>query len=51
MILEDYSGVISISAFGHHAELLSRLCIHGMQYYLSNTHEQTDMTASINKCI
>ena len=48
MTLEDYSGAITITAFGRHAELLSGLCINGMQYYLSNTNDQSNMTASIN---
>ena len=31
-----------------HAELLSGLAVEGMEYYINNTHDQDDMTASIN---
>ena len=48
MNIKDHSGILSITAFGKHAELLSGLAVEGMEYYVNNTHDQDDMTASIN---
>ena len=48
MNIKDHSGILSITAFGKHAELLSGLAVEGMEYYVNNTHDQDDMTGSIN---
>ena len=48
MNIKDHSGILSITSFGKHAELLSGLAVEGMEYYVNNTHDQDDMTASIN---
>ena len=48
MNIKDNTGEISITAFGGHAEVLSGLVVDGMEYYISNTNDENDMTASIN---
>ena len=48
MLIKDHSGIILISAFGRHAELLSRLAVEGREYYVNNTNDEDDMSASIN---
>ena len=46
--LKDHTGNLTITAFGGNAEVLSGLAVDGMEYYISNTNDETDMTASIN---
>ena len=46
--LKDHTGNLTITAFGGNAEVLSGLAVGGMEYYISNTNDENDMTASIN---
>jgi hypothetical protein len=46
--LKDHTGNLNITAFGGNAEVLSGLAVAGMEYYISNTNDENDMTASIN---
>ena len=46
--LKDPTGNLTITAFGGNAEVLSGLGVAGMEYYISNTNDENDMTASIN---
>ena len=48
MNLEYYSGKISIIAFDKYAELLNEMVVVDVEYYVSKTNEQNDITASIN---
>ena len=46
--LKDHTGNLNITAFNENAEVLSGLAVAGMEYYISNTYDENDMTASIN---
>jgi hypothetical protein len=46
--LKDHTGNLNITAFSGYAEVLSGLAVAGMEYYISNTNDENDMTASIN---
>ena len=46
--LKDHTGNLTITAFDGNAEVLSGLAVGGMEYYISNTNDENDMTASIN---
>ena len=46
--LKDHTGNLNITAFSGNAEVLSGLAVAGMEYYISNTNDENDMTASIN---
>ena len=46
--LTDHTGNLNITAFSGNAEVLSGLAVAGMEYYISNTNDENDMTASIN---
>ena len=48
MKITDYSGSLSITTFGKHAELLSKIYEDGMGYYVGNKSDPNAMTASIN---
>ena len=46
--LKDHTGTLNITAFGKNAEVLSGLAVTGTEYYISNTNDENDITASIN---
>ena len=46
--LEDYSSKINISGFDTNAELLSELAVKGVEYYVTKTDDQDDITVSIH---
>ena len=46
--LEDYSSKINISGFDRNAELLSELAVKGVEYYLTKTDDQSDITVTIH---
>ena len=48
MKITDYSGSLSITTFGKHAELLSKIYEDGKEYYVGNKSDPNAMTASIN---
>ena len=48
MKITDYSGSLSITTFGKHAELLSKIYEDGKEYYVGNKSDPDAMTASIN---
>ena len=48
MEVKDYTGNLKITALERNAELLSGLTVKGMEYYISNSYDQNDMSASIN---
>ena len=46
--LKDHTGTLNITAFSENAEVLSGLAVTGSEYYISNTNDENDITASIN---
>ena len=46
--LEDYSSSINISGFDRNAELLSELAVKGVEYYVTKTDDQSDITVTIH---
>lgn len=46
--IKDHTGNLNITAFSANAEVLSGLAVAGMEYYISNTNDENDITASIN---
>ena len=46
--LKDHTGTLNITAFSKNAEVLSGLAVTGTEYYISNTNDENDITASIN---
>ena len=48
MALKDHTANLTITAFDANAEVLSGLTVGGMEYYISNTNNENDITASIN---
>ena len=46
--LEDYSSQINISGFDRNAEFLSELAVKGVEYYVTKTDDQSDITVTIN---
>ena len=46
--LEDYSSNINISGFDRNAELLSELAVKGVEYYVTKTDDQSDITVTIH---
>ena len=46
--LDDYSSQINISGFDRNAELLSELAVKGVEYYVTKTDDQSDITVTIH---
>ena len=47
--LQDHTGTLNIIAFGKNALVLGGIAITGAKYYISNTNDESDITAFIHK--